>query len=71
MLTLQKLKAKIENYKEPKLLVTVVQLPSGAYETLVNNDKLESKFEYLLSAYDEELRLKTKKDIKLLDCIIL
>lgn len=59
-----------------KLIVTVCTLPKGpkdkdqAYETLINNKNLETKIEYLLKAYDENLVLKTHKEIKLVDCII-
>lgn len=71
MLTLEKLKKKIDYCKEPKLIVTVVKLPTGALETLVNNSELKAKLEYIMNAYDENLCLKTCPDIKLMDCIIL
>lgn len=60
-----------------KLIVTVCTLPKGekdkdqAYETLINNKNLETKIEYLLKAYDDNLVLKTHNEIKLVDCIII
>lgn len=58
--------------KENKIcIVTCCKLPSGAIETLVNYQDLESKKNYLLNAYDNNLRLKTMQDIVLLDCIVI
>lgn len=80
MLTREKLIKKVESlyvenlYKKPKplrLIVTVVKLPSGALETIVNNQDLDEKIKYILGAYDDNLRLKTCKEIELVDCIIL
>jgi hypothetical protein len=53
------------------VIVTVVELPSGAKEVLVNYQKLPEKISYLKDAYNDNLTLKTKEDIILLDCIIL
>jgi hypothetical protein len=70
MLTRKKLEQKLN--KEDKIcMTTVCLLPSGAIETLVNYQDLEAKKKYLLSAYDEKLRLKTMQDIILLDCIVI
>lgn len=75
MLTREKIIKKVENLdKELKplsIVVTVVRLPSGALETIVNNQCLDSKIQYIPNAYDENLRLKTCNDIQLMDCIIL
>jgi hypothetical protein len=53
------------------LLVTVVELPTKAKETIVNYNELPGKIDYILNAYDDDLILNTCKYIKLLDCIIL
>jgi hypothetical protein len=53
------------------LIVTVVKLPNGALETITNTQYLNDKIKYILNAYDENMELKTCKDIKILDCIIL
>jgi hypothetical protein len=58
------------NKEDVRLIITVVLLPSGAYEVITNYEKLQYKIDYLMNAYDEDLRLKTFKDIKLIDCII-
>jgi hypothetical protein len=70
MFTRKKLEQKLN--KEYKICITTVRLlPSGAIETIVNYQNLEDKKKYLLSAYDEKLRLKTMQDIILLDCIVI
>lgn len=70
MLTRKKLEEKL-NKSDKICIVTACKLPSNAIETLVNYQKLEEKKEYLLSAYDDNLKLKTMKDIQLLDCIVI
>lgn len=70
MLTREKLEKKLN--KENKVcIVTTCKLPSGAVEVLINYQELEAKKEYLLNAYNESLELKTMKEIKLLDCIVI
>lgn len=69
-LTRKDLEVKLK--KENKVcIVTSCKLPTGAVEVLVNYQELEGKAKYLLSAYDENLRLKTMQDIKLLDIIVI
>lgn len=70
MLTREKLEQKL-NKKHKICMTTVCLLPSGAIETLVNYQDLEAKKEYLLNAYDDQCRLKTKSDIRLLDIIVI
>jgi hypothetical protein len=63
---------KIQNVEnEIQLLVTVVKLPNGAYETIVNYQSLGEKLDYLINAYDEDMKLKTCNAVELVDCIIL
>jgi len=70
MLTREKLEIKLN--KPGKIcMTTVCLLPSGAIETLTNYQELESKKDYLLQAYDNDLRLKTMPSIILLDCIVI
>lgn len=75
MLTREKIIKKVENLDKNQqplsLIVTVVKLPTGALEVISNTQSLNEKIKYILSAYDDNLRLKTCKDIELLDCIIL
>ena len=70
MLTRKKLEAKL-NKPDKICMTTVCLLPTGAVETLTNYQELEGKKDYLLNAYDENLRLKTMQDIILLDCIVI
>ena len=73
-LTKEQLLKKIDNLdkKRPlRLLVTVVELPTGALETEVNNQFLVEKIRYILDTYDDDLKLKLCNNIRLLDCIIL
>ena len=51
-----------DNFK-PTYIVTAVKLPSGAIELAVNNQNIKEKIEYILEAYDEDMRLKTNTDI--------
>ncbi len=48
-----------------QVLVTAVMLPTGAVEVAVNNKGLKAKVTYILSAYDEEMRLKTNPAIQM------
>jgi hypothetical protein len=70
MLTRKKLEDKL-NKKDKICIITTCLLPTKAVEVLTNYQELEGKKEYLLNAYDENLCLKTMKDIKLLDCIVI
>lgn len=49
----------VKNVTCPEVLVTAVQLPTGATEIVSNHSKLASKVDYLLNAYDEDFALKT------------
>lgn len=48
---------------EPKYIVTAVKLPTGAIELAVNNSFIKEKIDYILDAYDDNMCLKTNKDI--------
>jgi|GEM_PF-6212592 len=56
-------------FGEIKKLVVAVKLPTGATELIVNTENLQSKFEYYLSAYDEEMRLKANPAISIVGCM--
>jgi len=49
----------------PQYLVTATQLPTGFIELAVNQnaENIKAKIDYILSAYDEEMRLKTNPAI--------
>lgn len=55
---------------EPTYLVTAVKLPTGAIELATNISNIEAKIDYILEAYDEEMRLKTNTDIYMLNIMI-
>jgi len=48
---------------EPTYLITAVKLPTGAIELAVNNCNIKEKIEYILNAYDDDMRLKTNTNI--------
>lgn len=52
-----------DNCFNPTYLVTAVKLPNGAIELSVNNQNIKEKIEYILNAYDDDMRLKTNRDI--------
>jgi hypothetical protein len=54
----------------PSVMVAVVKLPTGAYETIVNSNHIESKCEYYLKAYDEEFKLKTNPEVSIVGIMI-
>ncbi len=47
-------------------LITVVQLPTGAKEIAINTDNLATKVDYILTAYDVDLCLKTNPAIRMI-----
>lgn len=55
---------------KPSYLVTAVKLPTGAIELAVNTENIESKIDYILEAYDEDMRLKTNTDIVMQNIMI-
>ena len=48
---------------KPTYIVTAVKLPTGAIELAVNNENIAEKIDYILEAYDDQMRLKTNPDI--------
>jgi hypothetical protein len=42
--------------EQPRLLVVVVKLPSGAIETISNTQNLNDKINYYTEAYDDEFK---------------
>lgn len=54
----------------PEVLVTVVQLPTGALEVITNHDKLASKIDYLLNAYDDNFVLKANPAVMIVGFVL-
>ena len=48
---------------KPTYLVTAVKLPTGAIELAVNNTGIAEKIDYILEAYDDNMRLKANPEI--------
>ena len=48
---------------KPTYIVTAVKLPTGAIELAVNHENIAEKIDYILEAYDDQMRLKTNPDI--------
>ena len=51
-------------------IVTAVKLPTGAIEIAVNDQCLEQKLEYILKAYDDQMRLVSNKEITMIEAIV-
>lgn len=51
-------------------IVTAVKLPTGAIEIAVNDQCLEQKLEYILSAYDDKMHLVSNKEITMIEAIV-
>jgi hypothetical protein len=48
------------------VLITVVQVPTGAKEVIVNHEYIAEKVDYYMKAYDEQFRLKTNSDVRII-----
>lgn len=55
---------------KPQYLITAVKLPTGAIEVAVNTANIADKIEYILSAYDHLMRLKTNEEIVMQNIMI-
>lgn len=58
-----------ETFK-PQYIVTAVKLPTGAIELAVNNTDIAEKIDYILDAYDDEMRLKTNNAIVMVQLMV-
>ena len=52
-----------KNDYKPTYFITAVRLPSGAIELAINTTDIVEKIDYILEAYDSEMRLKTNTEI--------
>lgn len=55
---------------KPSYFVTAVQLPTGAIELAINTENIEAKIDYILDAYDGDMCLKTNRDIRMQQLMI-
>lgn len=51
---------------KPTLIAVVVKLPTGAKEVIVNHEQIETKYEYYLNTYNENMELKHNNEVKIL-----
>lgn len=55
---------------KPSYMVTAVKLPTGAIELAVNTENIESKIDYILDAYDDNMHLKANSEIVMQNLMI-
>lgn len=55
---------------KPTYLITAVKLPTGAIELAINNDNILDKINYILDAYDDDMRLKTNPAIQMVQLMV-
>ena len=48
---------------KPTYFVQVTKLPTGALELTVNTENIADKISYVLDAYDDDMCLKTNRDV--------
>ena len=58
------------NLQGKSVLMTVVQLPTGAKEVITNTDNLQSKVDYLKNTYDEEFKLRANPNVRIIAYLI-
>lgn len=56
--------------ESPSYLITVVQLPTGALELIINRDNIQEKISYISRAYNDNLELNANNDVKIIDFIL-
>lgn len=70
------LRKQLEGWHSDKLgdsshvLVTAVETPTGAIETIINHTHLQDKMDYLLNAYDEHMRLRSCNKIRIIGILL-
>jgi hypothetical protein len=48
-------------------IVVAVKLPTGATEIIVNTEDIQGKFNYYLSAYNDDLKLNNNPMVEIID----
>ena len=56
--------------RKPIVFVTVVSLPTGAFETIINHENIEEKIDYILNVYDENLIMKNNVRIQIVEWLL-
>lgn len=55
----------IEDLSDVKYLVVAVKLPTGAIEIITNTEEIASKIRYYTMMYNEDFRLHTNHDVRI------
>lgn len=55
---------------KPSYLITAVKLPTGAIELAINDKNIVEKIDYILEAYDEDMKLKSNPEISMSNMMI-
>lgn len=66
----EQLLAVAETIEEPKALVVAVELPTGAIEIITNTSNIDTKLEYYTTMYDDEFRLLTNPNVRIVGAMI-
>ena len=56
--------------EEFRVLIAVIQLPTGAVEVITNTTNISDKVNYYMNSYGEDMRLKACPDIKIIGLLI-
>lgn len=59
----------VEPFK-PTYLITATKLPTGAIELAINNENIPAKIDYILEAYDSEMRLKNNPEVVMVQLMV-
>ena len=54
-----------DNQKKASMLIAAVKLPTGAVEIITNTALISTKIDYYNTAYDDEFRLKTNPNVRI------
>lgn len=50
-------------------MVIATKLPTGATELIINTENIEDKYNYYLTAYDMDMKLKTNDQVNIVGCL--
>lgn len=60
----------IKDFEEVSYLVVAVQLPTGSIELIMNTTNIGSKVQYYTMMYNEDFRLCTNQDVRVIGYMI-
>lgn len=61
---------KVREVFKPSYLITAVKLPTGAIELAINDKNIVEKIDYILEAYDDDMKLKSNPEISMSNMMI-